>query len=157
MESSLWSWDGEDLIVAFYPAEKEAEVRAKRANGKRGGRPQKEPNDNHEVSSRFQSAETEGKGIGKEGNGSADAPTPEQALGPWIRTRTSDPEGAEANRQELRQLVAVHGPKAVQAKAEQLAHAAGGKVWPSDLSAAFLATKAEPFKAPALNFTPKYA
>lgn len=32
----LW-WDGEDLIVWKYPVEREAEVKAKRAGGKRGG------------------------------------------------------------------------------------------------------------------------
>lgn len=29
----LWSWEGPDLVVAFYPAKKEAEVRAKREAG----------------------------------------------------------------------------------------------------------------------------
>lgn len=67
-ESTLWHWDGDDLAVHFYPAEKEAEVQAKRANGRRGGRPRNHM-DNHMVSdsetTRFDSAETERKG--KEG------------------------------------------------------------------------------------------
>jgi hypothetical protein len=33
----LWTWDGEDLVVAFYPTEKEVEVRTKRESGRRGG------------------------------------------------------------------------------------------------------------------------
>lgn len=41
--SDLWQWDGDDLIVAFYPLDSEEIVTAKRArareNGKRGGRP----------------------------------------------------------------------------------------------------------------------
>ena len=43
LKSELWKWDGEDLIVTFYPLEKEAQVMEKRKvareNGKRGGRP----------------------------------------------------------------------------------------------------------------------
>jgi hypothetical protein len=41
----LWRWEGDDLIIGFYPEEKEAEVRHKRenakTNGARGGRPKK--------------------------------------------------------------------------------------------------------------------
>lgn len=39
----LWHWDGDDLIVSFYPADKEDEVRERRSrarsNGSKGGRP----------------------------------------------------------------------------------------------------------------------
>lgn len=82
----LWNWTNGDLIVAFYPSEKEAEVRRNRENGHRGGRPKGNqvviPNDNPDVttrfplgssggnpdvSGRFVSAETEGKG--REGKG----------------------------------------------------------------------------------------
>jgi hypothetical protein len=41
----LWKWDGDDLIVGFYPGEKENEVKTRREvarkNGLRGGRPEK--------------------------------------------------------------------------------------------------------------------
>lgn len=36
-ESSLWQWSGHDLVVAFYPADKEQEVRQRREAGRRGG------------------------------------------------------------------------------------------------------------------------
>lgn|SRR5574337_586872 len=35
--SRLYGWDGDDLVVRLYPVEKEAEVAAKRAGGRRGG------------------------------------------------------------------------------------------------------------------------
>ncbi len=67
----LWHWDGNDLIVMFYPVDKEAEVIANRVNGAKGGRPRK-AKQNHPVSNGktkwFEIAETERKGIGKEGN-----------------------------------------------------------------------------------------
>jgi hypothetical protein len=37
-ESDLWQWDEDTIEVAFYPVEKEAEVRAKREAGATGGR-----------------------------------------------------------------------------------------------------------------------
>ena len=72
----LWQWIDGVLVVWSYPAEKEAEVRRNRVNGKTGGRPPK-PRDNQVVTSGLTqtepsapiSAETERnrKGIGKEG------------------------------------------------------------------------------------------
>jgi hypothetical protein len=45
LESTLWHWDGDALVVHFYPVEKESEVQAKRelarTNGRTGGRPRK--------------------------------------------------------------------------------------------------------------------
>jgi hypothetical protein len=45
----LYRWEGDDVIVAFYPLEKEQEVKGKRvtaaANGKKGGRPRNSSND----------------------------------------------------------------------------------------------------------------
>lgn len=82
-ESTLWHWDGDDLEVHFYPADKEAEVQAKRANGRRGGRPRNHM-DNHMVSdsetTRFDSAETEGKG--KEGERKGSTPAAAAAVVP---------------------------------------------------------------------------
>jgi hypothetical protein len=37
-QSPLWQWDGSDVVVAFYPADKQAEIEAKREAGRRGGR-----------------------------------------------------------------------------------------------------------------------
>lgn len=72
-KTTLWGWNGDDLIVSYYPIEKEEEVRRNRDNGKRGGRPKQNHLDNHLVNplitTRFDSAETEGKGIGREGKG----------------------------------------------------------------------------------------
>lgn len=72
----LWQWIDGVLVVWSYPAEKEAEVRRNRVNGKTGGRPPK-PKENQVVTSGLTqtepsapiSAETERnrKGIGKEG------------------------------------------------------------------------------------------
>ena len=37
-ECALWHWEGETLCVAFYPTDKQEEVKAKREAGKRGGK-----------------------------------------------------------------------------------------------------------------------
>jgi hypothetical protein len=37
-DCALWHWDGEALCVAFYPTDKQEEVKAKRDAGKRGGK-----------------------------------------------------------------------------------------------------------------------
>ena len=37
-ECQLWEWSGSDLAVAFYPADKQAEVQSKREAGRRGGK-----------------------------------------------------------------------------------------------------------------------
>lgn len=83
--SDLWTWSGENLVVTHYPIDKETEVQTNRENGKRGGRPKKEtdkkppglipvtgsvnPSENPQETNRQEIAETERKGIGKEGNG----------------------------------------------------------------------------------------
>ena len=38
IDSELWQWDGEDIVVWHYPGDKEAEVRAKREAGAKGGK-----------------------------------------------------------------------------------------------------------------------
>ncbi|MBB5351371.1 hypothetical protein HNR46_001607 [Haloferula luteola] len=83
-DSELWEWDGESLVVLFYPVEKETEVKTNRANGRKGGRPKKKTqpdtpevtenkppgfeSENPTESQRFEIAETERKGRGREGN-----------------------------------------------------------------------------------------
>lgn len=37
-ECSLWTWEGEDLVVHFYPADREKQVKNARAAGSEGGR-----------------------------------------------------------------------------------------------------------------------
>lgn len=37
-ESSLWKWDGNDLLVSFYPEQQERELQAKRRGGRKGQR-----------------------------------------------------------------------------------------------------------------------
>lgn len=37
-QSPLWRWEGQDVVVAFYPADKQAEIQAKREAGRRGGK-----------------------------------------------------------------------------------------------------------------------
>ena len=99
--TELWAWHGNDLHVHFYPVEKEAEVRANRENGHKGGRPRKttrfpigetqtkppgfqsvseslNPDGNQTETRRSEIAETErkgmeGKGKEKEGEERADA------------------------------------------------------------------------------------
>jgi hypothetical protein len=106
----LWSWDGEDLVVRFYPNDKEHEVQTNRANGSKGGRPRKatpepkpepvaEPRKNHPVSDgltgRFEIAETERKGIGSgkegEGNGNGnEAPSPARVFASRVEPVVDD-------------------------------------------------------------------
>ena len=73
-ESCLWTWVGEDVAVWNYPKAKEAEVRAKREAGKKGGRPLKikdEKPDGYDVlkPSGLTQLPTEQKRKGKEGKG----------------------------------------------------------------------------------------
>jgi hypothetical protein len=82
-QCDLWTWEGDDLIVAFYPVDKEAEVQTNRANGSKGGRPRKakpEPIGNHPVSNsettRFEIAETERKEKGKDKGTEGNTPLP---------------------------------------------------------------------------------
>jgi hypothetical protein len=37
-ECDLWQWDGEALVVTFYPSDKEAEVQSRREAGRLGGK-----------------------------------------------------------------------------------------------------------------------
>lgn len=86
-ECELWSWDGDDLVVTFYPSEKEDEVRHRReiakSNGNRGGRPKKTngetTKETHEkpTSVISEKAEGERKEKGKERN------TPLPPEGEW--------------------------------------------------------------------------
>ena len=89
-ESTLWRWDGDSLIVHFYPAEKQDEVQAKRevarTNGRSGGRPKKtNVGTNVGYSSKptlVESVKAEGNGMerkGMEGEGNGSAPTPAAA------------------------------------------------------------------------------
>ena len=82
--SILWSWDGDNLVLNHYPAEKEHEVKTNRKNGRKGGRPQKPqhkekkedmPSEkpggfesvNPDETKCFEIAETEGKGKERKG------------------------------------------------------------------------------------------
>lgn len=82
-ESELWAWDGDSLIVAFYPKEKQAEVQhlrtigklttpakqaAAKANGQLGGRPSKNQSSNP-TETQHETHEKPIEGKGREGNG----------------------------------------------------------------------------------------
>jgi hypothetical protein len=79
---------------------------------------------------------------------------PEQALAPWVRTRTQDSDTTADNYGEIRALVGIHGMLEVQKKAEKLAYSNGGKIWPSMLSEAFLRSDVNHGKAPIINVKP---
>jgi hypothetical protein len=76
-DCDLWKWDGEALVVTFYPSDKEAEVRGKREAGKRGG-----------------SAKTEAKTQASRKNGAKHNPSTTQAE-PKL-----EPNGKEGNGKE---------------------------------------------------------
>jgi hypothetical protein len=104
-ESSMWTWDGDDLVVSFYPVDKESEVRAKRdmarTNGQRGGRPKgTNVGTNPGTDSKptlVNSAKAEGNG--KEGNGKeVSAAAPPHAQGTDTGTAAADPLGMESMR-----------------------------------------------------------
>lgn len=74
-ECELWQWEGDDLTVVHYPADKESEIKTKRevasVNGKKGGRPPKEAGEkptsvNSEKPTSVNSAKAEGERKGKE-------------------------------------------------------------------------------------------
>jgi hypothetical protein len=76
-DCDLWKWDGEALVVTSYPSDKEAEVRAKREAGKRGG-----------------SAKTEAKTQASRQNGAKHNPSTTQA------EPKQEPNGREGNGKE---------------------------------------------------------
>ena len=64
-ECGLFVWDGDNLTITFYPADKEAEVQAKRKAGRTSGRKKGTPNlpkSSSASSSAHSSVNTEGKG-----------------------------------------------------------------------------------------------
>lgn len=86
----LWRWEGDDLIVEFYPEDKEAEVRQKRENAKTngalGGRPKKTDVgtnigtdvglEKKPTTPKSPKAERERKEKGREGEGEMEAAAP---------------------------------------------------------------------------------
>ncbi len=75
--SELWSWDGDDLRVSFYPSDKQAEVQAKRGAGKLTATKRWAKQGSLANSSAISSAHTEGKGReGKEKGREAEQPSP---------------------------------------------------------------------------------
>lgn len=116
-KSQLWTWEGNDLVVSFYPTSKESEVKARREvarrNGMLGGRPNltQVATDTltHEEPTSVNSGKAEGewKGNGKEGEEelklgesaapSAPAPKPKASKAPektddeWRAELAADP------------------------------------------------------------------
>jgi hypothetical protein len=81
-DCDLWKWDGEALVVTFYPSDKEAEVRGKREAGKRGG-----------------SAKTEAKTQASRQNGAKHNPSTTQAE-PKLEPNGREGNGKEWNERE---------------------------------------------------------
>lgn len=90
-DGELWKWEGDDLVVSFYPKKKQKEVQDKREAGREGGlksaatRAQKSSSTPSSSASSTPSSsaaterkgmEGEGKGREKEGNGVPDGPRP---------------------------------------------------------------------------------
>lgn len=117
-DSALWSWHGNDLRVWAYPADKEAEVQAKRAGGRNGGKSTSEAKTqaartngakhNPSLTQAATQAPTEAEpklepngmeGKGKEGNrkkkgseeGSADVAAPSLTDSEWLAQLTESP------------------------------------------------------------------
>jgi len=96
--STLWKWKNTSLTVWSYPADKEAEVKANRANGKKGGRPKRlndiKPSGSESV-----------KRKGKEGKGK------EKVIHPYVKTinalfnRKDSTEWASKEQTKLNELV----------------------------------------------------
>lgn len=80
-ECDLWKWNGTGLKIAFYPADKEAEVKAKREAGRKGGL-------RRASSSASRTASTEGEGKGNPsltGRGKGKTTPPPPGLAGWLR------------------------------------------------------------------------
>jgi hypothetical protein len=112
--SELWHWDGDDLVMEFYPADQEAEFRAKREGGrlggKRSGRARKEAAREAQVKGEVEAQleassegeverkekerkEKEGKGRERAREGEPLIPT-EQEVRTWAELAGVDPEFA---------------------------------------------------------------
>ena len=96
---SLWTWEGSDLVVWNYPTDKEAEVRAKREGGARGGKSKasKHPakhNPSSATSSATSSASTERKGKERKGMEAEEEEPPP----PQLDFEKSPPEKHNPNR-----------------------------------------------------------
>ena len=101
ISSALWKWEGDDLHLWRYPADKETEVQHRRnrarTNGKLGGRPSSKPTletddkptlVNFAKPEREREGEREGEREEKKGR-SAEKSAPTDAA--WIKTLESDP------------------------------------------------------------------
>lgn len=64
-ETGLWHWEGDSLVVSFYPLHLEEAVKTKREAGKKGGRPKDNHEVNHMVSGSLTIDETKEKGNSK--------------------------------------------------------------------------------------------
>jgi len=97
-DTELWSWDGADLRVAFYPAEQEEVVRAKREAGKRYGAghpkdskstPDKDSKSTPQSSAGDKGKERKGKGNEKEGKDKTPSPPPQARVRDGGKTPTA--------------------------------------------------------------------
>lgn len=80
LDCGLWCWEGDDIVLFWYPEFQEAKVIAARTNGKKGGRPktEKKPSENQQQNPTPNPERNEkgigiGKGIGKEREGEISA------------------------------------------------------------------------------------
>ena len=80
-ECDLWHWNGEGLVVWSYPADKQAEVQAKREAGRKGGLSTPSSSASRTASTERKGREPSPSGKGREGN----PPPPPPALGGWLR------------------------------------------------------------------------
>jgi hypothetical protein len=150
-ESDLWEWDGNDLLVAFYPLDKETEVKTNRSNGKRGGRPPKKTQTetdpetekkppgfeslNPNETEGLEIAKTEGKGRERKGRELPPNPRPPDST---FRPPTLEEAIEAASQLMIKPGPAEHWWQTREASGWQKANAGGGTMpvrnWRADLA-----------------------
>lgn len=122
-ESDLWSWDGETLVVAFYPLEQETVAKTRRESGKRYGKGRAKMRDRSPDSSPNRSAKDKDKDKDKEKKEkSAQAhthhATPEWSISDYVTDlKQRDPSYQNLNDAMIANILQCEPDPAIRAKA----------------------------------------